>query len=200
VSLPIHLASHFPGPTNQTRKKLAALRIQTVYDLVSENFPYFKLSGFRRIDQAASGDILAVAKPGDLVLRDLGYFSIPVFKCMRDSGIHFLSRLPYGVVIIDPVSLKRIDLLAELKRKRRLDQQVLIGAKDRLPVRLVASPLPEQVVNQRRRKAKNNRNKHSNPSKRHLELLAWNILVTSVSDSIWTSDTVEKVYRDGLLT
>lgn len=195
VSLPAHLASCFPGPANKTGKKMAALRIQTIYDLLGENFPSFELSGYRRIDQAAAGDMLAIAKPGDLVLRDLGYFSIPVFKSMVDLGIDFLSRLPYGVVIIDPATLKRIDLLAELKSKGRFDQNVLIGAKHQLCVRLVALPLPEQAVNERRRKAKNNRDKQCNPSKRHLELLAWNIFITSVPDSTWSSEIVGKVYR-----
>ena len=195
VNLPIHLASYFPGPANQTPKKLAALRIQAVYDSLGENFPYLELSGFRRIDQAASADVLAIAKPGDLVLRDLGYFSIDIFKRMLDLGIHFLSRLPYKVVILDPATLKRVDLLLELKRKRRFDQTVLIGAKHRLCIRLVAIPVPEQVANERRRKAKNNRDRQCNPSKHHLELLGWSIFVTSVPDSIWTSQNVEQVYR-----
>lgn len=195
VSLPNHLAPCFPGPANQKRKKLAALRIQTVYDLLSESFPYFDLSGFRRVDQAAAGDILAVAKPGDLVLRDLGYFSIPVLKRMLDLGIHFLSRLPYKVSILDPATLKPIDLLKKLKREGRVDQKVLIGAKHRLCVRLVALPLPEQVASERRRKAKNSRDAQLNPSKHHLELLGWSIFITSVPDSTWASDTVQSVYR-----
>ncbi|MHC1725902.1 MAG: IS4 family transposase [Syntrophobacteraceae bacterium] len=195
VSLPVHLASYFPGPANHTRRKLAALRIQTYYDLRGENFPYFEVSGFRRIDQAAAGDILSIATPGDLVLRDMGYFKIPILKNLLDCGIHFLSRLPYKVSILDPTTLKPIDLLSELKRKGRFDQTVLIGAEHRFSVRLIALPLPEQVVNERRRKAKKNRDTSRNPSKRHLEMLAWNIFVTSVSDSIWSCEDVEKVYR-----
>lgn len=195
VNLPVHLASHFPGPANQTKRKLAALRIQTYYDLCAENFPYFEISGFRRIDQAAAGDILAIAKPGDLVLRDMGYFSIPILKKLSDSGIHFLSRLPYKVSILDPMTLKTMDLLSELKRKGRFDQTVLIGAEHRFSVRLVALPLPQQVVNERRRKAKNNRDTSRNPSKRHLEMLAWNIFITSVPDSIWSPEAVDEVYR-----
>jgi len=195
VSLPVHLASHFPGPANQTQRKMAALRIQTYYDLRGENFPYFEVSGFRRIDQAAAGDMLAIAKPGDLVLRDMGYFKIPILKNFVDCGIHFVSRLPYKVSILDPATLKPIDLLAELKRRGRYDQTVLIGAEHRFSVRLIAMPLPEQVVNERRRKTKNNRDTSRNPSKRHLEILAWNIFVTSVSESIWSSEAVEKVYR-----
>lgn len=195
VALPVHFAPYFPGAVNQTRKNQAALRIQTIYDLLGENFPYFELSGFRKVDQAASGDMLAVAEPGDLVLRDLGYFSLRVFKRMYDLGIHFLSRLPYGIVIVDPATSKKIDLLATLKRERRFDKKALIGIKDQVPVRLVALPVPEQIANERRRKAKNNRNKRCNPSKRHLEMLGWNIFITTVPESTWTSETIEKVYR-----
>ena len=88
IRLPEHLANYFPGPTNQNRKDGAALKIQVVYDLLDETFPYFALSGFRRTDQAASADILSVAKPGDLVLRDLGYFATPIFQKLIDRGVH----------------------------------------------------------------------------------------------------------------
>lgn len=166
-----------------------------MYDLRGENFPYFELSGFTRTDQAASADVLTVAKSGDLVVRDLGYFSIRVFQKMIDNGIHFLSRLRHGVSVFDPVSLKPIDLLSHLKRYHRFDQKVLIGATNRVPIRLVALPVPVQVANERRRKARKNRDRRCNPSKEHLEMLAWSIFITSVPDSIWTSETVEQVYR-----
>jgi hypothetical protein len=195
VSLPDKLASHFPGPVNQSRKKGAALKIQAVYDLLGQNFPYFSLSGFTKTDQAASGDILTIAKPGDLVLRDLGYFSIGIFKSMIDLGVYFLSRLRYGIVIKDPTTLKTIDILAELKRHGRFDQWVRIGAKGSITVRLVALPVPGQVANERRRKAKNNRDKRCKLKKAHLELMGWSVFVTTVPESIWTSDIVEKVYR-----
>jgi len=195
VSLPQKFASHFPGAVNQTRKEQAALKIQTVYNLLGEDFPYFDLSGFTRTDQAASGDILTIARPGDLILRDLGYFSTRVFGRMLDQGIHFLSRLRYRVGILHTETRKPIDLLAILKREGRFDQNVLMGAKDQVPVRLVALPVPEQVANERRRKARNNRDRRCNPNKHHLEMLGWNIFVTSVPESTWDSNTVEKVYR-----
>lgn len=194
IRLPDHLALFFPGPANQNRKNGAALKIQTVYDLQGESFPYFGLSGFTRTDQAASADILSVAKPGDLVLRDLGYFSSAVFQKLLDRGIHFLSRLRQNVSIIDPDTLKPIDLLRMLRRDGSFDQQVLLGAQQRVPVRLVALPVPEQVANLRRRKAKNHRDRRRNPSKHNLEILGWNIFVTSVDSSIWSPQTVQKVY------
>jgi len=194
VRLPSHLASHFPGPSNQNKKRGAALKIQTVYDLLGETFAYFGLSGYTRTDQRASIDILATASQGDLVLRDLGYFSTTVFKQLAAQGVHFLSRLRQNVSIIDQQTLKTFNLLKILRRYGTFDQEILLGAEQRVKARLVALPVPEDVANQRRRKAKNNRDKRCNPSKNALELLGWNILVTTVPSCTWSADMVQQAY------
>ena len=90
--------------------------------------------------------------------------------------------------------LNQLSLLGILRRDGRFDQNVLLSAEHKVPVRLVALPVPEQVANQRRRKAKTNRDKRCNPSKAHLELLGWNIFVTSVDSLTWGAETVQKVY------
>ncbi len=194
IRLPKHLAHYFPGPANQKRKGGAALKIQAVYDLLDETFPYFGLSGFTRTDQAAAADILSVAQPGDLVVRDLGYFSTPVFQKLIDRGVHFLSRLRQNVAIRDPQSLKPMNLLEILRRYGHFDQNVLLGAQQLVPVRLVALPVPEHVANERRRKAKNQRDKRCNPSKENLALLGWNIFVTTVDSRHWSSETISEIY------
>lgn len=195
LKLPDHLATLFPGPTNQSRKKSAAIKIHAIHDLTGQRFVDLRLSGFTRTDQSASADVLAVAKPGDLVVRDLGYFSTAVFRKILERGAHFLSRLRNNVTILDPRTLKPIDLNKNLRLYGVLDQNALLGAKERVPVRLVALPVPLQVANQRRRKAKNNRDKRLNPSKDRLELLGWNIYVTSVQAHIWSPEDVQQVYR-----
>jgi hypothetical protein len=184
LPLPEHLAEHFPGASNQCKKKQATLKIQADYDLLNESFVHFSLSGFTRTDQAASADILNVAQKGDLVLRDLGYFVLSVFKKMLERGIHFLSRLRLDVSIYDPLTLKAFDLLKELRTYGRLDRQLIIGAKERLSVRLVAIRLPDSVANERRRKAKNNRDRRCNISKDRLELLGWELFITSVPQTL----------------
>lgn len=195
LSLPEHFAEHFQGPSNQCKKKQATMKIQAIYEFLSETFAHFSLSGFTRTDQAASADILNVAKQGDLVLRDLGYFVLSVFKKMQDRGIHFLSRLRLDVSVYDPLTQKAIDLLKELRIYGHLDRQVIIGAKERLSVRLVAIRLPDSVANQRRRKAKQNRDRRCNISKERLELLGWELFITSVPQSVWSPDNVGEVYR-----
>ena len=96
IGLPKVLAPFFPGASNQTGSKQAQLKIQAYYDLRNESFVDFSLSSFRKNDQAASKDILAVAQPNDLILRDLGYFVLAVFKQLDQRGCFFVSRLKTG--------------------------------------------------------------------------------------------------------
>src|SRR5207248_8291456 len=116
----------------------------------------FGLSAYTRNDQAASGDILPALQAGDLVLRDLGYFSSHVLGEMSEAGAFFLSRLRYGVSLHDPSSGRPLALLRLLRPGRSLDLSVALGP-DRLPVRVLALPLPVAEANARRRHARANR-------------------------------------------
>ena len=194
LSLPDHLAEAFPGPGNGRKKTSASLKIQAVYDLLSDSFHQFRVSGFTRTDQMAAADILQVARKGDLVIRDLGYSAMAVFQKMLDSGIHFLSRLSARVSVYDPVTLKKLDLVELLRKNGSLDCQVLVGAHAKMPIRLVALRVPEEVANQRRRKAKQNKDGRYKPSAKFLQLLGWQLFITSVPDTVWSAKNVQDVY------
>jgi len=75
IALDPKLAEHFPGSRNQTSKKRAMLKIQTVIDLIAEQFCHFELTAFIKNDQKASPMILQILNAGDLIIRDLGYFA-----------------------------------------------------------------------------------------------------------------------------
>ena len=68
-----------------------------------------------------------------------------------------------------------------------------MGNDERLPVRLVAVPVSEQVAEMRRRKAK--RDCRSNPGKEHLSLLGWSIFITNVPRSILCEEEIIKLYN-----
>jgi hypothetical protein len=192
--LPRALAAAFPGSVGPKYKNGAALKIQWVCDLLSGSLVQLSLSGFRRNDQAAAADILAVARKGDLILRDLGYFSLPVLAQVQRAGAFFLSRLRNGVVLRDPQTKKEIDLLKLLRRDGRFDGWVLLGA-ELHPMRLVALPVPEEMANRRRALARTNRDRRCAPSKRRLALMNWSLFVTNVSSETWSPEVVAKIYR-----
>ena len=76
-----------------------------------------------------------------------------------------------------------------------LERPIFLGAKERVASRLIASRVPEAIVNERRRKDKKKAKKKGyTPSQAHLTLLAWNLFITNVPHTIWPTDTVVNVY------
>lgn len=194
LALPQYLADVYPGAKNHTDKKNAGMKIQAVFNLKNNQMADFSISAFNRTDQAASKDILNLVQPKDLVIRDLGYFVLDVFKDIAQKGAFFLSRLRSNVAVYCPNTGERLNLLGILKKQPCADIDVFIGRNQKLPVRLVAIPVPEHIANERRRKAKNNRDRRCNPSKESLQLLGWEIFVANVKRDIWNPSTLCKVY------
>jgi hypothetical protein len=153
VSLSPRLASRFPGPSNQSGKVQSCLRIQCLYDVLTERFVWFYLSAFIRNDQAAAADVLPLLKPNDLLMRDLGYFTLRSLKAITATGAFFVSRLRYGLKLFDGELNKPLDLRSLLRPGIAVDLPVRLGQKDKLALRLLAFPVPAHLAAQRRRNA-----------------------------------------------
>jgi hypothetical protein len=195
IALPGRLAREFPGSHNPHRRQEgAALKIQWIADLLQGTVVSFSLSSFRRNDQAACPDILAVLRPGDLVLRDLGYFCLAVFAQIDALGAFFICRFRHGLNLADPKTDQPLDLADELRRRGRFDGRVLVG-KQRLALRLVALPVTEETANLRRHRAKTNRDQRWQPGAEQMFLMGWNIFLTNVSGSVWSASRIAQVYR-----
>jgi hypothetical protein len=196
LPLPAHLAALFPGGGNQSSSPTASLKIQWVCDLKNSAVAQLRLSGFTRNDQRAAADILEAVRPGDLVLRDLGYLSVPVLGHVEDQKAFFLSRHLPGTRYYEPASGQLFDLAAQWRRQPSLDLALLAGA-ERVPVRVVALPVPEEVANRRRQKARAaaRHRQRPPPSREYLFLMGWNILLTNVPASLWPPKAVVAVYR-----
>ena len=199
TSIPLHpsLAEHFPGPRNSTSTRYATVKIQAIFDLLSEQFRYFKITPFTVNDQAIATDMVDCVQPGDLIIRDLGYFVLRVLHpAKRDcKGAFFLSRLRYGVVLYTPDGETPLDLLRMLKKRQFLDIDVRVGTQEKLPARLVALPVCPTIAARRRRALKQNRDRRLHPSKDHLTLLGWDIFILNVDRSILSADTVAELYH-----
>ena len=197
--LPSNLASFFPGP-HSSRGSCATAKIQLRMDLLNERYEGLCLQSYRDNDQKHSKDILSVLQVGDLVIRDLGYWSLEVFKQISNRQAFFLSRYRYDVACLDAQSQEIIDLPAFLKQRQRngemiVDLPILIGKKAQLPVRFIAIKAPDQIAQARRRKAAKNRHQRANHSKEYFELLGWTLFVTNVPVQYWSCTDVLKAYR-----
>jgi hypothetical protein len=182
IQLNDKLNESYPGNGyKNNNNKTAILKVQTAYNITREKFIRLDVTSFRENDQGYSPKIVQIAKRGDLIIRDLGYFVLKVFKKFNKEGIYFISRMWKGVHILSRKDELVIDLAKMLRKRGRLDIEVFLGREEKLPVRLIALPVEEEVANERRRKAKTNRDKRCNPNKNHLYLLGWELFITNVS-------------------
>lgn len=195
LSLPPTLARAFPGPANQSGKAQASLRIQCVYDLCAERFVHFLLCAFTRNDQSASSDILPLLRSGDLLLRDLAYFTLHSLRDIAAKGAVFLTRLRFGTSVLDPGTAQPLPWRSILSSTRPVDLSVLLGMEDKIPVRLIAIPLPQAVANERRRKARLNRDRRVQLSELYFYLLGWGLFLTNASPQQMPIQKVPAIYR-----
>jgi hypothetical protein len=114
---------------------------------------------------------------------------------MHRKGIYFLSKLRSGTKVYDANKGTELDLAKAVRRHHSIDRMVIAGKKERLLVRLVMIPLPERVTNERRRKARKDRDKRVNHSKEYYQLLGYHIYITNVSEEWWTTQQVVQAYR-----
>jgi hypothetical protein len=193
IALPPKLVADFPGPRNKFGQHACA-KIQAIIDLLREQYCAFELSPYTKNDQAAAHDIFATARAGDLVLRDLGYFALAVLKQMLEKGIYFLSRFRHGIAIFEADGVTPFDLLKALRQSDVLDQTVCIGAKEKVPVRLIAQPVSPEVAAERRRKARADRDRRKNHDAAYFKLLGWDIFVTNIPTAILTAQQVARIH------
>ena len=195
--LPNSLHALFPGSGGSAAK--AGAKMQAVWDYKSRVFAHCALTPWNLPDQKYVDIVVALAQKGILFLFDLGYFKIKAFARIADAGAYFLSRLNHQTTILhaEAGSLQPLDLAAWLPTVADpcIETPIFLGAQERVACRLVASRVPEPIVNARRRSAyKKAKKKGYPPSKAHLALLAWNLLITNVPHTTWKTAAVLKAY------
>jgi Transposase DDE domain len=191
VQLPAKLFGAFSGVKNGTAVAACNARIQNVYELLSGRFLHFSIDPYSKNDLLAAPEI--PVQPGDLVLRDRGYFVLSTIAKHKAIGVDTISRYKHKTTLYDKETRKPIDLLDMLKRRGKVDQIVLAGKDMQLRLRLVAVPVPEEVANLRRMKAKKEVRGH-NPSAEILELMSWSIFVLTVEDPSLTPTMIMQLY------
>lgn len=195
IKLDEKLHEEYPGNEYWDKSaKKSIMKLQASYEITGGKFIRLDVTSFRENDQGYSSKIVEIAKRGDLVIRDLGYFILKVFKKLNQEGIFFISRMKKRINVYSRENETVIDLAKMLKKRGNLDIEIFVGEKEKLPVRLIALPVEEEVANKRRRKAKTNRDKRCNPNKEHLYLLGWELFITNVDKDILDPIDIAQLY------
>jgi hypothetical protein len=193
VALPALMADEFPGCGGGGPE--ASVKVQLMVELRRGSLA-ITLEAGRRPDQTYVPTPHAL--PGSLRISDLGYFNVEVFAQIDHDKAFFLSRLNTQTSLFDPDTGEAIDLLAWLQstEANRFERRVLLGAESRLPVRLFVTRLPQEVADERRRKAQEAaRRKGRTLSPRHLALLNWSLYITNAPPELLHLEEAVRLYR-----
>ena len=178
IQLPASLFAAFSGVKNATATVCNA-RIQCVYDLKAGTFVKFTIDPYSKNDLLATLEIDLL--PGDLVLRDRGYFTVEAVCKHLDALAHCIYRYKHRTALFDPRTGAPLQLLALLRSNRSLDIEVLVGTAEKLKLRLIAAPIAEETANLRRMRARKETKGHA-PSQELLDLMSWSIFLTTIDD------------------
>ena len=196
IHLPDRLQTHFRG----SRKRIspAEMKVQLSFDYLSGNLNAVELQDGVSPDQRCELP-LAWATAGSLTLMDLGYFKKSHFAAIDQAGAYFISRLQTQTgLLAQAADGHPLDLPRFLSGLPGTDGEVGVYLKtDRtFSIRLVYACLPDEVVVERRRKAKANAKRRGKTcSQRHLDLLAWALFITNVPSDWLSPQQVMLVYR-----
>jgi hypothetical protein len=190
IRLPQRLFDEFSGVANG-HSKVCNSRIQGVYDLVAEQFLFFSVDSYSKVDYDAAPEL--VLEKGDLTLRDRGYLIADEIQRHIDRGADCIYRHKYKLALLDSENEEVINLWALLKKRKNLDMEVRLNNKARTKVRMLAAPVSEEVAAERRRKA--NKELKGIPPAGYLELLGWSIFLTTVPKETADIDGIFGLYK-----
>jgi len=197
--LPKALFEFFPGAGSPGGRE-ACGRLQLRIELKENKYDAIAIQNYCQNDKHFAYDILDTLQEDELIIRDLGYWAIPVFGQIIQQGAYFLSRLHLGTSVFNPETQRVIDLISFLKKNekrgiKQVDIPVLLSDKHRLPVRLVAIKLTDEQTQKRRRMAKIQRHKDSPISDKAFYLMSWSLFVTNVKSHVWDVPSVYNIYN-----
>lgn len=179
----------------------AAVSIQYEFDVKSNRIFDIDLQPATHRDANDAKAKVDDVQPGDLIIRDLGYYSDEVIAGYALRGAYFISKLSHGVSVrTHQDASEKIDfgdLFRTLQKARQthVDMEVFIGKKRR-PARLIAVLMPEDVYQKRiRQRNRDNRSVGYTISEEYKSRAHFNIFVINVPWADCSYEAICNLYR-----
>src|SRR2546425_561153 len=180
LTLPDELAGIFEGCGGRCQEgTIAALKLQLRLDLLNGQLQGPVLQDGRASDYASP--LLEQPLPvGALHITDRGYFDLERMQQEQAQGSYSLTYLKSGVQLFDDQG-QPLDLLLLLAESSgQLERQVLAGAQQQLPMRLLAVRVPAEIAKQRRKHLREKARDHGRAFSHEQDLLAgWTLVLTN---------------------
>jgi hypothetical protein len=197
--LPENLAEVFKGSGGDA--SAAGVKIQFCYDLKSGQFYYLVEDGVSQ-DSHYENSFVHQIRPGDLIIKDLGYFNTQVFIEIDEQEAYYLSRLKSGVNVYvkgtdgQLVVFDLMNYLKGVKDGKWRELEVFLRKGDKFtPTRLVIQKVPEEVKNRRLRKLhQTNRKKGRTPSKNAILWQGFTLYISNVPEEKLAREQFSALY------
>jgi len=181
ISLPNELAELWRGCGGNQDHTAAAVKLHVRWELKRGRLWGPKLTYGRSSDHNSPFNDEPV-QAGALYVQDLGYFDLQRLAQRHEAGACSLTRLHAGTALLTPdgrrLCLQRV-LPPRVGQMKEL--HVLVGAKQRLPMRLLLLRVPKEVGDQRREDLLRDAQRRGQTiSEQTLRLADWTILITDV--------------------
>jgi len=197
IELHEKLSSHFKGSGGAASR--SAVKIDYIFDYRSEQVVDIEFFSSHIPDQRLANRIVPFLQKDDLVVRDLGYFAVREIREIERQGSYYISRLKANVHVYEsqeatnPIDFGKF--MEQNAFQGILDAQVFIS-EEKIPVRLIACQLGEQVVNERLRKANRTVQRHGRKlSRKVTSFLKYTIYITNVPSEHLSKESVMASYR-----
>jgi hypothetical protein len=186
-SLPDVLKEWWQGCGGKTFGTLSAFKVHVRWDLLNGSLTNLAL-GPGKLPDTKSPFKLNRRQRRSLRIADLGYFDTQVFEQEHAAGEYWLSRVKVGNLVIFDKDGNRLDLPTFLAQKavdHSYECEVQVSATRRLPARLIAFPVPEEVAIKRQADNSRKAQRHSrsvNPTLQ--DLTHWTLIITNVPSDL----------------
>lgn len=199
--LPKTLWEKLPGFGGCASK--AGVCIQYEFNVKSGEVNDLSIHPAKRPDNKDVMQTIDLVRPGDLTIRDLGYFVVDYFKKVEKASAFFLSRLNTKIIVYQKKGdrYQKLDFAMlhksmKVQNIQRLDQKVYIGEKEKLPVRLIIELVPEEVVATRiERVNKYNKKKGRQTGDEYKKRAQFNLFITNITEKMLDVESIVKIYR-----
>lgn len=189
---------------NGRNSSKAGVSIQYEFDIKNGKVLNTGLFGATKSDSKYGGHINSDISPGDLIIRDLGYYSKDNLIGICKKEAYFISRLNSKAGVYEqkagqaPVKLSFERLHRQLVENGQamVEKKVFIGNDQKLPVRLVVQLMPEEVY--RERLAKLEKYNKANGHKTSQEIkhrLRFNLFVTNIGEETLPLEKICLLYK-----
>lgn len=196
IELSEHTAKSLKGSHGNASK--SSLKLNFLLDVFSLITTKVDLKSGNCSDKQFSKNISRWLKRGELLIRDLGYFSLEAFKSIEALGAYYLSRLQKGVLIYinkehdSPINIEMYLKKGIRKNRKIIDIPVFLGTQ-KLPSRLIVFKTPKWVTNQRLKKYKISHKKI--PNEDYKIWSGYSFFITNVDKLNCSSEAIFELYK-----